>query len=449
MSTIHKKIVIIGAGLSGLTLANELIRQGHPSEELLVVESKNRLGGLIKTTREKGYITEWGPEGLRGGKPGTEKVFSYISSKPMELPPSIPARYIVHKGKLRKVPSGPFSAIFTSLVPFFGKFRLLLELLVRKKESDETLEAFVKRRFGKGIYPVVDAVVSGIYGGSPKYLSTKYAFPFLKQAELVGGSVIRGGFKQYRVMRKNRPKDKSKRKAAFLVKPENGMADIVDCLAMNLNIDYNFHVESIVRDNEIYKIQSKNKEITADTLIIATGVPGAQKMRIPQMKQFEKVPQSLVSIVSLGFDAISFPTKYKGYGFLSPSKENTFVLGVLFTSQLFPNTAPKGKVLLRVYVGGIDHPEKATMKEDELISNVLADLEKLMNLTEKPIYSSIQKQAPHGISQIMMGHETILQWKKDAEIRNKNLYFTGIGWTSIACEALINEAVKAAQSLMS
>jgi monoamine oxidase len=85
MSTIHKKIVIIGAGLSGLTLANELIKQGHPSEELLVVESKNRHGGLIKTTQEKGYITEWGPEGLRGGKPGTEKIFSYISSKPMEL----------------------------------------------------------------------------------------------------------------------------------------------------------------------------------------------------------------------------------------------------------------------------------------------------------------------------------------------------------------------------
>lgn len=442
------KTIIVGAGISGLTLANELIKRGHPKEELLVVDQSDRTGGLIRTTKSEGYITEWGPEGLRGGKPGTEKIFSFIDSKPVKLPSTIPARYIVHKGKLHQVPHGPLSALFTPLVPFFGKLRLLLEPFITKKEGDETMEDFIKRRFGKGIYPVVDAVVSGIYGGSPSYLSVTHAFPYLKQMEIMEGSVIKGGVKQLRMARKsNRKLKEQKVRSPFLIKPQGGMQEIIDGLSANVNHRLNFEVSKVKKENGTYLLISEDNSLSCDNLVLATGVNGTQKMDLFGIKSFDRVPESFVSIVSLGFDTNTFPHKFEGFGFLSPSKEKRFVLGVLFTSQLFPHTAPEKDVLLRVYVGGIDHPDKYTMDEDELIAKVCEDLSELMGITEKPIYSSVQKHAHKGISQIMMGHENIIEWKDNIEENNENIFLAGIGWKSIAVETLINEAVALAEKI--
>ena len=146
-------------------------------------------------------------------------------------------------------------------------------------------------------------------------------------------------------------------------------------------------MNKIEKKNGKYQIYA-DELYTANNLIIATGVNCTQEMDILGIKSFEKVPESMVSIVSLGYKSDSFLHKYEGYGFLSPSEENTSVLGVLFTSQLFPSTAPTDNVLLRVYVGGINNPNRATMIESELIDNVKKDLDKLMGIIEEPVYSS-------------------------------------------------------------
>ncbi len=438
------EIIIVGAGLSGLTLANQLLINGIEKEDLLVLEASERTGGLIKTTEEKGYTTEWGPEGLRGGKSGTDKIFSFIDTKPMEIPNTVPARYIVHKGKLRRVPHGIISALSTPLVPFFGKIRLIFEIFVKKKEEDETLEDFIKRRFGKGIYPVIDAVVSGIYGGSPSSLSTKYAFPYLKEFEK-SGSVIKGSIKYMKMLKKQKSSE-PKEKSPFLVKPEGGMKSIIEGLEKNPEIVLNMKVDAVDRQEDIYKIKCGNIEYVSKILVLANGVNGIQHMNVLDMKKFDKVPVSVVSIVSLGFRSIDIPDEYHGYGFLSPSEEDTFVLGVLFTSKLFPNTAPEGETLFRVYVGGINHPERAVMDDKELIENVLIDLKKLMRIDVKPVYSSIQKQAPNGIPQIMLKHNKLIEWKEKVE-KSDNLYLSGIGWNSIACDSLILEAVNIANKI--
>ena len=50
--------IIIGAGLTGLTAAHTLRKQG---KEVLVVEKENRIGGQIRTFEEQGFVYESGP----------------------------------------------------------------------------------------------------------------------------------------------------------------------------------------------------------------------------------------------------------------------------------------------------------------------------------------------------------------------------------------------------
>ena len=53
------KCAVIGAGISGLACAFELMEAGH---DVTVFEKSRRVGGNIRTRIEDGYVVEWGPE---------------------------------------------------------------------------------------------------------------------------------------------------------------------------------------------------------------------------------------------------------------------------------------------------------------------------------------------------------------------------------------------------
>ena len=49
----NKKIVIIGAGISGLTTAYLLFKEGY---DVIVLEQKDKVGGSIETVLENGFL---------------------------------------------------------------------------------------------------------------------------------------------------------------------------------------------------------------------------------------------------------------------------------------------------------------------------------------------------------------------------------------------------------
>ncbi len=56
-------VVVVGAGLAGLSAAWEL-RQAAPGGEVVVLESERRAGGVVLTERHDGFIVEGGPDGF-------------------------------------------------------------------------------------------------------------------------------------------------------------------------------------------------------------------------------------------------------------------------------------------------------------------------------------------------------------------------------------------------
>src|SRR5437870_1623025 len=53
-----KSVAIIGAGITGLTAAFYLQRKGIP---VTVYEASGRVGGVIQSLRQDGYLAEFGP----------------------------------------------------------------------------------------------------------------------------------------------------------------------------------------------------------------------------------------------------------------------------------------------------------------------------------------------------------------------------------------------------
>ena len=59
-------IAILGAGISGLVLASQLVRSGL---KVTLLESSTRPGGVIRTAGEEGYLVESGPNSLQVNDP--------------------------------------------------------------------------------------------------------------------------------------------------------------------------------------------------------------------------------------------------------------------------------------------------------------------------------------------------------------------------------------------
>ncbi|MGH7521530.1 MAG: protoporphyrinogen/coproporphyrinogen oxidase [Gemmatimonadales bacterium] len=61
------KIIVVGAGIAGLAAAWELTRAG--GNDVTVLESERRAGGVIVTEQVQGFIVEGGPDGFLAGEP--------------------------------------------------------------------------------------------------------------------------------------------------------------------------------------------------------------------------------------------------------------------------------------------------------------------------------------------------------------------------------------------
>lgn len=446
------RTIIVGAGISGLTIANELISSGYLKDDILILEATEKIGGLIRSKTTKGYHSEAGPEGLRGNQENSYKVFELANQKIVEVSDESKIRYLVHKGKLKKVPSGPISAITSPLIPFFGKLRLFKEPFVKSYDENETVEKFMERRLGKGILSIIDAFVSGIHGGDYTKLSIEHAFPALKEFERDKGSIIRGALasrkRKKEIDKENGVEKTSKEKPPFLITSETGMIGLIEGLAMNVNLKFSSPVTEIISEDDEFLVKTDSHDYRTSKVIVASGVNSVQDININGEKAPSKTLESYVSIVSLGFDESAFEKPVRGYGFLSPSTENIFIMGGLFTSRLFPGHSPNGKVLLRCFVGGTRNPQNASLPDEELVTNVLSDLKSLVKVSGNPEFIDIWRNDQKGIPQMLMGHEKYLDWKYEIEEKYNGLHLMGVGWYNISCSGLINEAIELVERIV-
>ena len=130
-----KRVVVIGGGISGLSLAYRL-EERLPDAEVLVLEQSSRPGGTIETVRRDGFTVEAGPNGFPDNNPSTLDLARSVGLGDRLQAASDSAsknRFLLLDEHLRKLPS--------SLVTFLTS-RLLIQYLRNYFHSDKTMTRF-------------------------------------------------------------------------------------------------------------------------------------------------------------------------------------------------------------------------------------------------------------------------------------------------------------------
>ncbi len=420
-------VAVIGGGLTGLTAAWQLHRAGVP---VVVFEAAALPGGVIASTRDGAWLWESGPNTLLEG---TADVAAFVDAvglggRRCYAADSANNRYVVRDAQLVAMPTSPLAFVRTRLFSWRAKLGLVGELWRARAPADaeESVADFVERRLGREFLDyAINPFVGGVYAGDPRRLSVRHGFPKLHALEQEHGSLLRGAFR-----RRNTSGGPKGRIFSF---PE-GLAELPRALAASLGgaVRYATRVQAIRRTAGGWTIESGGPAgaesfsavlcaLPADALaqLRFEGVPGAE--RLAELQAIEQPP--VVSVFT-GYRREDVAHPLDGFGLLMPEVERRRILGVLFSSTLFPGRAPEGHVALSTFVGGVRSPELARLDDAGLRQLVREELGALLGVRGEPVYCHVQRW-PRAIPQYTLGYERFKAIFTGLEAAAPGLHFGG------------------------
>lgn len=401
-----KQIIIIGGGISGLAVLHHLKQKfkDRPDIQILLIEKNPQPGGVIQSYTKAGCLFEAGPEGFLTSKASTLQLAEELGLKDevIQTPPETKLRYLCINNKLHAMPMGPGE--FLRFKPFgiFEKLRVLSELFTPgKSDPKETVYQFGQRRFGKKFTEYfMDAMSTGIYGGNIRQLNLKTAFPQIYSMEEQHGSLLRAGIRQMKTRKKN---------ASNLLSLRHGMGQLINALQNKYHdhISLEDEVYSLVKSEAGYVVETNKRKYFADEIFLCTPAYSAARLlrTINQslalmLERIEYVPMTIIGLV---YRKSSFQNAPRGFGYLVPSREGKKVLGMIFSSNVFPGRADSGKILLRVMLKG-DHRSNPTSDAIRCTQDEVAGIFKV---TDSPI-DTFSADWPAAIPQYTTAYQALI-----------------------------------------
>ncbi|MCZ7615365.1 MAG: protoporphyrinogen oxidase [Ignavibacteriaceae bacterium] len=214
----NKKIVIIGAGISGLTTAYLLFKEGY---DVIVLEQKDKVGGSIETVSADGFLFDRGPNSGLETTPLIQQLVKDLNLEDQFVYANREGnkRYILRNGQLHALPMSPPAFFKTELFSGKAKLRLFAEPFIGRSKDGyyQSIAEFVTRRLGKEFLDyAINPFVAGVYAGRPEDLSVKSAFPKLYALEEEYGGLIMGTIKSIRKRKKKQRSFQAKCKNVFI-----------------------------------------------------------------------------------------------------------------------------------------------------------------------------------------------------------------------------------------
>ncbi len=442
------RVIVIGGGVSGLTAAFRLRERAPHGSEVLLLEAAERAGGHVCTVREDGFLVEAGPNGFLSRESEPEPMALVrdlgLGGSLVEARPAARRRFVVHGGRLRRIPDSPPAFLASDALTPGGKLRILMEPFARRAPAgrEESVFEFARRRVGREAAEVlVDTAVSGISAGDSRQLSVAAAFPLMTEMEREHGSLIRA------MLARRRPPPR-------LVSLAGGMATLTDALAARLGgaLRTGARVRRLERVDQAWRVElARGESLAADRVVLAAPALHAAPMLADLDGELASglaaFPYAGLAVVALAFRAQSLPAPLDGYGYLVARSEGLDTLGVVWDSSLFGDRAPEGRVLLRALRGGARRPDVAALAEDELVRRARRELGRVLGVGAPPLRAWIWRW-PQAIAQYTRGHLERVARVRARAARLPGLELCGTSYDGIAFGSGVISAERAVERVL-
>lgn len=438
-------VVVIGAGVSGLSCAHELVGQGF---DVQVLERQVTTGGNAKSSRIDGFLMEHGASTLNAAFPkAMDRIRNLgLEASSRELGPEVQKRYLRDEDGLHGISVHPLGFFLSGYLSLGARLAMATEILRPRKTDDteETIHQFATRRFGAGFADrIIEPMAAGIFMGDSKTLSINGAFPKLAELEQRHGSIMRGILA---AKRGNEPGRK-------LFSWDDGVGTLPRTLTglLGTRIHTGTTVTKIIKTPSGFKIRTAGSgTLNARTVVLAVQPHVAAAL----LEDIDPVGAAAtgditappIGVIYFGYRKEQVSHPLDGLGFLSTKRDGQAISGAQFCSTMFEGRAPQGHVSISCYVGGARNPELTGLPEKELVGIVGEELSGLLGIKGPPLLVRSQIWS-RGLPHYTLGHKARRQTIETTDQRVPGLFLTGNFLKGVSITNCLETATETAKNV--
>lgn len=330
-----KKVVIIGAGISGLTIGNILATNGV---KVTVLEKEKEIGGLARSVQYDGFTFDFGPHCIfeNNGKAG--KFIKDLLGEELLVVPKKTGVFL-----MEKYYNWPLNPEVIIKLPWSVKFNALFDFFYRKKYEGNSLREYLLNRYGKTLYRIdFEPYTKKFLDIDPLFLDPDWMKIGIKRAgageKLKMDSLWQVFFSLFR------------KKAEFFTYPKGGSIQFPLALAEKIcksggQIIKETEVRGIEWDsNKIISVQTQKGKFYADHFIWTAPITVLDKLLFKNIETANGLDYISMIFYNMVINE-KIPTEYRWCYFVDT---NIFFPRLSISTLFSPLNSPEGKTSLTV-----------------------------------------------------------------------------------------------------
>lgn len=454
-----KRIAIVGGGIAGVAAAYELARLTRDGAAMQVVlfEAATRLGGIVETVREGGFVMECGPDAWVTEKPWVRELAEELGlgDEVMASNDATRKTYVLIDHRLRAMPDGmrmmvpgdlnalERSELFSADAKqaYGDELTRADELRATAPEEDESVAQFVRRHFGDEVLEKIGApLLSGVFGGDVAKLSVRAVMAPFVAMEREHGSLI--------AALQSRPSSKS----SVFTTLRSGMGTLVDRMIAAIPAEWirlGSEVGFVSYGDEGWLVGT-NKEVDRfDAVLMAAPVDVARSLLKPvdaRAAELMEMEASSAVVVAFGFPDAAKLSLPPGFGFLVPPGSGSLLLACTFVDQKFADRVPQEGRLVRAFFGGAAAERLMRCGNDETAAVARLELARILGPLPEPQVTVVRRW-PRSLPQYGVGHLERMAELEGRVSELDGLWLLGNGYRGVGLPDLVRDARSAARRI--
>jgi oxygen-dependent protoporphyrinogen oxidase len=381
------RVVVVGGGVSGLTVAYRLTR-ADPALDVTVLEAGGEPGGKLVEAEVGGLRLPAGADSFLARKPWAVELCREVGLA-VESPSGGGAWLWTERGLVPfardtafGIPGDPGQVLRWPGLSRAGRRRALVDLVkaARRSEDDESLGSLLRRRLGdEAADRAVGPLLAGLYAGDVDRLSVRATFPELAAWEAAQGSLIRGAQAALRAQRQVADP------GPLFQRPAGGVGALPRALAARLGdrVRTGAPVGAIAPRGAAWSVRTSDASFDADAVVLA--VPGdvAHDLLAPvapgSAEELAAVPLVSTAVVLLVYPEDTATILPEGTGFVVP-RGAAPMTAATWLSAKWPDPAFGTRAVIRCYVGAAGEEDVVEAPDDDIVAACVRHLAALLPL---------------------------------------------------------------------